>query len=71
VQLHTVRAIRSADLSLTLNSDQEADRVFALLSHDEQVFMPMQATFFGSRFAMLRDAFGTSWLLLHPRPQPA
>jgi PhnB protein len=59
--------IRSAYLSLTLDSDGEADRVFALLSDGGQIFMPMQDTFFASRFAMLRDRFGTSWMLLHPK----
>jgi PhnB protein len=63
--------IRSAYLSLTLNSDPEADRVFALRSEDGQIFMPMQETFFASGFAMLRDKFGTSWMLLHPKPQSA
>ena len=63
--------IRSAYLSLTLDSDQEADRVFALLVEGGQIFMPMQETFFASRFAMLRDRFGTSWMLLHPRPRTA
>ena len=63
--------IRSAYLTLTLGTDQEADRVFALLSDGGQIFMPMQDTFFASRFAMLRDKFGTSWMLLHPKPQNA
>jgi PhnB protein len=63
--------IRSAYLSLTLGSDQEADRVFALLSENGQIFMPMQETFYASRFAMLRDRFGTSWMLLHPKRQSA
>jgi PhnB protein len=63
--------IRSAYLSLTLGSDEEADRVFALLSEGGQIFMPMQDTFYASRFAMLRDRFGTSWMLLHPKPQSA
>lgn len=61
--------MRSAYLSLTLDSDKDADRVFALLSDGGQVFMPMQETFFASRFAMLRDKFGTSWMLLNPKPQ--
>jgi len=63
--------MRSAYLSLTLDSDQEADRIFALLSDGGQVFMPMEETFFASRFAMLRDKFGTSWMLLHPKPRSA
>jgi len=29
--------------------------------------MPMEETFFARRFAMLRDRFGTSWMLLHER----
>ena len=61
--------MRSAYLSLTVGSDEEAERIYALLSEGGQIFMPMQETFFASRFAMLRDQFGTSWMLLHPKPQ--
>jgi PhnB protein len=63
--------IRSAYLSLTIDTDKETDRVFALLSGGGQVFMPMQETFFASRFSMLRDKFGTSWMLICPKPQNA
>jgi len=28
----------------------------------------MEKTFFANRFAMLRDRFGTSWMLLHEVP---
>jgi len=63
--------MRSAYLSLALDSSEEAERVYALLSDKGQIFMPMQETFFASRFAMLRDKFGTSWMLLHPKPQSA
>ena len=44
--------------------------MIALLADGGQIFMPKQETFFASRFAMLRDRFGTSWMLLHER-QPA
>ncbi len=59
--------MRSAYLSLLLDSDEEAERVYALLSDGGQIFMPMAETFFAHRFAMLRDRFGTSWMLLHER----
>jgi len=59
--------IRSAYLSLVLDSVEEAERLYALLSEGGQTFMPMQETFFAHRFAMLRDRFGTSWMLLHER----
>lgn len=59
--------MRSAYLTLTLDSNAEAERIYALLSEGGQIFMKMEETFFAQRFAMLRDRFGTSWMLLHPR----
>ncbi|MFL5496817.1 MAG: VOC family protein [Gemmatimonadales bacterium] len=59
--------MRSAYLTLTLDSAEEAERLYALLSDEGQIFMKMEETFFASRFAMLRDRFGTSWMLLHER----
>jgi PhnB protein len=62
--------MRSAYLTLSLDSDEEAERVYAVLSDGGQIFMKMEETFFASRFAMLRDRFGTSWMLLRQRPAP-
>ena len=62
--------MRSAYLSLLVTSIEEAERIYALLSTGGEVFMPMQETFFAFRFAMLRDSFGTSWMILHERPRP-
>ncbi len=63
--------MRSAYLTLSLDSSEEAERVYALLSDGGEVFMPMEETFFAHRFAMLRDRFGTSWMLLHEREMGA
>jgi PhnB protein len=63
--------MRSAYLSLTVDSNEEADRIYALLTDGGEVFMKMEETFFAFRFAMFRDRFGTSWMLLHPRPNQA
>ena len=60
--------MRSAYLSLTLDTEADAERVYALLKDGGDVFMKMEKTPFANRFAMLRDRFGTSWMLLH---QPA
>ena len=60
--------MRSAYLTLSLDREEEAERAYALLSDGGQVFMKMEKTPFANRFAMLRDRFGTSWMLLH---QPA
>ena len=56
--------MRSAYLTLRAVSSEEAERLYALLSTGGQVFMKMEKTFFASRFAMLRDKFGTSWMIL-------
>src|ERR1700760_4794937 len=57
--------MRSAYLSLSVGSDAEAERVFAALSDGGQVFMPMQETFFATRFGQARDRFGMNWMVLH------
>jgi PhnB protein len=59
--------MRSAYLTLRLGSAEETERIYAILSNEGEVFMKMEETFFASRFAMLRDKFGTSWMLLHER----
>jgi PhnB protein len=63
--------MRSVYLSLSLDSDAEAERVYALLKDGGEIFMPMAETFFASRFGMVRDRFGTSWMILHEKPMPA
>jgi PhnB protein len=60
--------MRSAYVTLTLDTAEDAERVYALLADGGQIFMKLETTFFASRFAMLRDRFGTSWMLLHEHP---
>jgi PhnB protein len=62
--------MRSAYLALSVDSDEEAERIYALLSEAGEIFMPMAETFFAIRFAMLRDKFGTLWMIIHERPMP-
>lgn len=57
--------VRSAYLTLVLDTAEHAEQVYALLSKGGQVFMQMEKTFFANRFAMLRDRFGVSWMLLN------
>ena len=57
--------MRSAYLSLTVDTQDEAERIYALLTDGGEIFMKMAQTPFANRFAMFRDRFGTSWMLLH------
>jgi len=50
-------------LSLTASSDAEADRLFNSLADGGQVQMPLAKTFFSSRFGMVADRFGVSWMV--------
>lgn len=61
--------MRSAYLTLRLDSVTAAEHVYTLLSAEGQIFMKMEETFFAKRFAMLRDQFGTNWMLLHETAQ--
>jgi PhnB protein len=62
--------MRSVYLSIAVDPSKEAERIHALLSEGGETFMPMQETFLCLRFSMLRDKFGTSWMIIHERPMP-
>jgi len=62
--------MRSAYLTLIVDSTDEAERIYAALSAGGEIFMPLAETFFAFRFGQLRDRFGTSWMILHERPRP-
>jgi PhnB protein len=69
VQPDRFQPMRSVYLSLTVDSAAEAERIWALLSEGGQVYMPMEETFFATRFGQLRDKFGISWMILASNPQ--
>jgi len=60
--------MRSAYLTLRMDTDKEAERVFSALSDGGQVLMPIREEFFASRFGQVRDRFGINWMILHERP---
>lgn len=57
--------MRSAYLTIRFDTPEKVEEIYNLLSSDGQIFMKMEKTFFANRFAMLRDRFGTSWMLLN------
>jgi PhnB protein len=63
--------MRSAYLSLNVDTDAEAERVYAALADGGEVFMKMQETFFATRFCQLRDRFGINWMVIHEKPMSA
>ncbi len=59
--------IRSVYIFLSVDSSEEAERVYKLLAEDGQVYIPLGETFFATRFSQLRDRFGVSWSIIHER----
>ncbi len=51
-------------LTLTCDSEAETDKAFAALVDGGKIQMPLAKTFFSSRFGMLTDRFGVSWMIL-------
>ncbi len=50
-------------LSISVDSTEEAERLFAALSEKAEICMPMGETFWAHRFGMLIDQFGISWMI--------
>jgi PhnB protein len=51
-------------LSLTVPDDAEAERTFTALADGGHVQLPLAKTFFSSRFGMVADRFGVSWMII-------
>jgi PhnB protein len=56
--------------SVAVNTEDpaEADRVFAALSANGTVTMPIAETFWAKRFGMLVDQFGIAWMVNCEKP---
>lgn len=51
-------------LCLTAPDATAAERLFGVLGEGGQVQMPMAETFFASRFGVVADRFGVSWMVM-------
>lgn len=58
-------------IALTCESAEEQDRLFSELGQGGAATMPLQDTFWGARFGMLKDRFGIQWMLNFEHPRPA
>jgi PhnB protein len=63
-----LQPMRSAYLYLSVDSVEDAERIYAALMQGGEAYMPLQETYFASRFSQLRDQFGTLWTLIQERP---
>lgn len=55
--------VKGCSVSLSVDSIQDAERIFGALSDGGQVTMPLTQTFWAVRFGMLVDKFGVPWMI--------
>jgi PhnB protein len=60
---HTLTVGNNFFVSISTESEYEADRLFKGLSAGGQATMPLQKTFWGAYFGMLIDKFGIQWMV--------
>ena len=62
--------MRGTYLALAVESNEEAERIYAALSEGGEVSMKIGETFFAERFGQFRDKFGVNWMVIHEKPMP-
>ena len=50
-------------ISVQIDDQEKAARIFAALAEGGSVSMPFEPTFWAKRFGMLKDRFGTAWMI--------
>ena len=61
--------IKGCTITINVDSDAEAERVFNTLTQNGKITMPLAATFWASRFGMLTDQFGVPWMVMCEKNQ--
>ena len=55
-------------LTLSVDSDEDAERYFTAIAEGGKVAMPLTPTFFASKFGMVDDKFGVHWIVIRQKP---
>ena len=66
---HTVTVGNNISLSVSVDSKEEADKLYKALSAGGVVEMELQDTFWGAYFGMFADKYGVKWMLNYDYPR--
>lgn len=58
-------------ICLSTESEEESRRLFEALSQGGTVKMPLEPTFWAALYGVVRDRFGTEWMVNYEAPQTA
>jgi PhnB protein len=64
-----VRTGTNFHISLQVDSEEEADRLYNGLSAGGRTIVPMDHAFWGSYFGMLVDKYEVQWMVSYAKPQ--
>ena len=68
---HPYRGVQGAHVVLNVADAAEAERVFPALAAGGRTDMPLQETFWATRYGICVDRFGVPWMVNCARPQAA
>lgn len=54
--------VSSVQLSVSMDNEEQIERVFTDMSREGTVILPLQKQYWGSIFGMIKDRFGISWM---------
>lgn len=56
-------------LSMNFTDDESISKTYEALSQGAQIIMPLQDTFWGAKFGILKDKFGIQWMFNYDKPK--
>ena len=62
-----VQVGNNISLALDFETEEEIQQIYNALSENGTVFMELQDTFWGAKYAKVKDAFGVIWDLNHTK----
>lgn len=62
--------IKGCSIALDTATDADAERIFNALAQDGHITMALERTFWASKFGMVTDQFGVSWMIMCEAPRP-
>lgn len=65
---HPMTVGNNISLAVGVDTPEDADAMFAKMSEGGTVTMPIQETFWATRFGMLTDKFGINWMFNCEKP---
>lgn len=67
---HTLTVGNNVSISISTDSEAEADQLFNGLAEGGQVTMPLEKAFWNAYFGMVTDKFGIQWMVNYDYNQP-